>query len=79
MAAKYLRKQTWWLRFYHPRSNELVRESLGISDEARAELLRKRVELERDAIAPDLSFLSVVNRIHHDTDVESSLKTGERP
>ena len=34
--------------------------------------------LTRDAIAPDLSFLSVVNRIDHDTDVESSLKTGER-
>ena len=46
MAAIYLRKQTWWLRFYDPRTRELVRESLGTSDEARAELLRQRVELE---------------------------------
>ena len=34
--------------------------------------------LTRDAIAPDLSFLSVVNRVDHETDIESSLKTGER-
>jgi hypothetical protein len=28
MAAKYLRRQTWWIRFYHPHSGELVRASL---------------------------------------------------
>jgi len=46
MAAKYLRRQTWWIRFYHPHSGELVRASLDTHDEARAELLRQRVELE---------------------------------
>ncbi|MCE9610233.1 MAG: tyrosine-type recombinase/integrase [Chthoniobacter sp.] len=34
--------------------------------------------LTRDALSPDLSFLSVVNRVDHETDLESSLKTGER-
>jgi len=34
--------------------------------------------LTRDAFAPDLSFLSVVNRVDEETDIESSLKTGER-
>jgi integrase len=34
--------------------------------------------LTRDSISPDLSFLSVVNRVDHETDIESSLKTGER-
>jgi hypothetical protein len=52
MAAKYLRKQTWWLRFYHPLTRGLVRESLGTADEARAELLRQRVELEAALLDP---------------------------
>jgi integrase len=34
--------------------------------------------LTRDAVSKDLSFLSVVNRVDEGTDVESSLKTGER-
>jgi hypothetical protein len=46
MAAKYLRRQNWWIRFYHPHSGELVRASLDTHDEARAEPLRQRVKLE---------------------------------
>jgi integrase len=34
--------------------------------------------LTRDALSPDLSFLSVVNRVDPESDIESSLKTGER-
>jgi len=34
--------------------------------------------LTRDAISKDLSFLSIVNRVDDDRDVESSLKTGDR-
>ena len=52
MAAKFIRKQKWWVRFYHPLTRELVRESLGTSDEARAELLRQRVELESTLLEP---------------------------
>ena len=52
MAAKYLRRQTWWVRFYHPITRELIRVSLETHDEARAELLRQRVELESELLAP---------------------------
>jgi len=52
MAAKYLRRQTWWVRFYHPLTRELIRASLGTHDEARAELLRQRVELEAALLDP---------------------------
>ncbi|MEP6671048.1 MAG: tyrosine-type recombinase/integrase [Chthoniobacter sp.] len=34
--------------------------------------------LSRDAISKDLSYLSIVNRIDNDRDIESSLKTGDR-
>ena len=34
--------------------------------------------LTRDAISKDLSYLSIVNRVDDDRDVESSLKTGDR-
>jgi integrase len=34
--------------------------------------------LSRESVSPDLSYLSVVNQVDHDADLESSLKTGER-
>lgn len=34
--------------------------------------------LTKDSIAPDLSYLSVRNCSDHESDIESSLKTGER-
>lgn len=34
--------------------------------------------LTKNSIAPDLSFLSVLNRLDDENDIESSLKTGER-
>jgi len=52
MAAKYLRRQTWWVRFYHPRTGALMRGSLETQDAARAELLRQRVELEAALLDP---------------------------
>ncbi|MEO6054764.1 MAG: hypothetical protein ABIP97_12190 [Chthoniobacterales bacterium] len=54
MAAIYQRRHTWWIRFYHPRTGKLVRESLGTPDSARAELLRQRVELEAALLEPRL-------------------------
>jgi Phage integrase family len=52
MAAIYQRRQKWWVRFYHPLTGELIRESLGTSDEARAELLRQRIEFETALLEP---------------------------
>ncbi len=40
------------MKFIHPFTGELIRESLGTSDEAKAELLRQRVELEAALLAP---------------------------
>ena len=52
MAAKYLRKNIWWIRFYHPRTGALMRGSLDTQDEAEAELLRERIELEAALLDP---------------------------
>ena len=52
MAAKYLRKNNWWIRFYHPRTGALMRGSLDTQDEARAELLRQWIELEAALLDP---------------------------
>ncbi len=52
MAAKYQRRLTWWVRFYHPRNGQLIRASLDTHDEAKAELLRQRIELETALLAP---------------------------
>lgn len=57
MAAIYQRRQTWWIRFYHPVTGKLIRESLGTGDSARAELLRQRVELEAKLLEPRLTEL----------------------
>ena len=52
MAAKYQRRLTWWVRCYHPRNGQLIRASLDTHDEAKAELLRQRIELETALLAP---------------------------
>lgn len=46
MASKFQRRQNWWIKFRHPATGELIRESLETTDEARAELLRQRLDLE---------------------------------
>lgn len=44
MAAIFQRRRTWWIRFYHPRTKELHRTSLGTADRARALLLCEMLE-----------------------------------
>jgi integrase len=63
MAAKYLRRRTWWVRFYDPRTKELVRGSLETSDSAKAELLRQRVELEAALLEPRFQAAEVPSKI----------------
>ena len=46
MASKYLRRSLWWIQFSHPVTRALIRESLDTTDEARAELLRERLDHE---------------------------------
>lgn len=46
MANIFLRHRTWWIKFHHPATGARIRESLETRDPARAELLRRRIELE---------------------------------
>lgn len=52
MAAIFKRRNTWWVQFYHPVTRAFIRESLGTYDQARAELMCKRVELECELLKP---------------------------
>jgi hypothetical protein len=51
MASKFLRRQKWWIKLRHPLSGRTIRESLETDDEARAELLRQRLEIEAELLA----------------------------
>ena len=63
MAAKFIRRQKWWIRFYHPLTGDLIRESLGTSDDAKAELLRQRLELESALLAPRFKAAELPEKI----------------
>jgi hypothetical protein len=52
MASKFLRRQKWWIKFHHPMTGQRIRESLDTDDEARAELLRQRLDLEVALLEP---------------------------
>ena len=64
MAAKYQRRLAWWVRFYHPRTGQLVRESLDTRDEAKAELLRQRIELETALLDPRFRAADIPVAVH---------------
>ena len=54
MASKFMRRKTWWIKFQHPATGEILRESLATHDPARAELLRERLEPRFQAVeVPD--------------------------
>ena len=59
MASKFLRHQKWWIKFRHPVNGTLIRESLETTDEARAELLRQRVDLEVALHEPRLQSVAL--------------------
>lgn len=52
MASIFQRRNTWWVKFRHPATGLRIRESLETHDQARAELLRQRVELESALLDP---------------------------
>ncbi len=57
MASKYQCRQQWWVKFRDPRTGTLIRESLETTDEARAELLRQRLDLEVALLEPHFKRL----------------------
>lgn len=63
MASKFQRRQQWWVKFRDPRTGELVRESLETTDEARAELLRQRLDLEVALLEPRFQAAEIPQRL----------------
>jgi hypothetical protein len=63
MASKFKRGCTWWIKFTHPDTKQRVRQSLETHDEARAELLRERIELEVALLEPRLRRADLPDRI----------------
>ena len=63
MASKYSRRNVWWVKFRHPATGEVVRESLETTEEPRAELLRERVELEAALRDPRLGIYPMPQRL----------------
>ena len=59
MASIYQRRLIWWIQFYHPRSGRLTRGSLETRDQARAELLRKKIEIEVQRLVPRLQAVEI--------------------
>jgi len=54
MASKFLRPQKWWIKFRHPQTGKMIRESLNTHDAVRAELLRSRIEVPVQLMEPRL-------------------------
>jgi integrase len=63
MASKYLRRSLWWIQFYHPVTRALIRESLDTTDEARAELLRERLDHEVALLDPRFQATELPPRV----------------
>ena len=63
MASKFLRRQKWWIKFRHPLTGQRIRESLETGDEARAELLRQRLDLEVALLEPRFRAAEIPNAI----------------
>ena len=63
MASKYLRRSIWWIQFYHPLTRALIRESLDTHDEARAELIRERVDHEVALMDPRFQAVDIPSGI----------------
>ena len=63
MASIFLRQKTWWLKLRHPVTGTVIRHSLETCDPARAELLRKRVELEISLLEPRFQVVDLPPRL----------------
>ena len=63
MASTYQRREQWWIKFQHPGTKKLIRESLQTSDASRAALLCKRIELEVALLDPRFQTIELPSRI----------------
>src|SRR5688572_3899759 len=63
MPSKYLRRHQWWVKLRHPGTGAIVRESLETTDEARAELLRQRLDHEVALLEPRFRVANIPPRL----------------
>jgi len=68
MANIFLRHKTWWIKFHHPVTGARIRESLETHDSARAELLRRRIELEVALGAPCFGAADIPQTLRKEID-----------
>ena len=79
MASKFMRRKTWWLKFQHPATGEILRESLATHDPARAELLRERLELEIALLDPRFEAVEVPEGVRRLIPVQASGDSAVQP
>lgn len=60
----------WWAKYYHPSTFEPLRDSLNTTDEARANLLPRRLDLEIELVRPDIGSVGIP-----DTEGQKGLST----
>jgi len=64
MAAIYQRNNKWWIKLTHPQTGEKIRQSLGTQDEARAQLLCRRAELEAALLEPEMQIADLPDSLY---------------
>ena len=79
MASKFMRRKTWWIKFQHPATGEILRESLATHDPARAELLRERLELEIALLDPRFQAVDVPEGVRRLIPVQASVAPAVQP
>lgn len=67
MASIYRRPDrpggVWWAKYYHPSTFEPLRDSLNTTDEARAKLLLRRLDLEIELARPEIGSVGIPDKI----------------
>ncbi|MFZ4778331.1 MAG: hypothetical protein ACOYM3_23420, partial [Terrimicrobiaceae bacterium] len=74
-----MRRKTWWIKFQHPATGEILRESLATHDPARAELLRERLELEIALLDPRFQAVDVPEGVRQLIPVQASVAPSVQP
>lgn len=74
-----MRRKTWWIKFQHPATGEILRESLATHDAARAELLQERLEREIALLDPRVQAVEVPEAVRRLVPAQASVALAVRP
>lgn len=66
MASIFQRKKTWWVKLQHPITGKGIRKSLETHDIARADLLRRKIEIEAELREPRFLAVEIPAAIMHE-------------